>query len=391
MDFPADRNGAELVKLAADHELPAYVKAADYAALRDAADTLPDRVFADPVGRRYPCDSPAATWLSAAYYYTKKAGVHPKARPLVEQRLDAYARHWGVTADVAAVRDKAAALDAAEDAPPPDEDFALVVKAAGGGTAARSLPLTTAVEVKEAAEALLGRRDELRYAVRREAATRILEKAAALGAGLGARADEALERTAGRGVAEPAKVVDFLRKRAAASPDPVVRERYTGLASAVARSRNFCNPDNLAKLAEVVDQADRCEGLHRGYGDSLRRPEDVLFETPFTKAASELAGRVALTTGIVYDRDRLEKVSAEDLRSLFGDEFVRGVSTPFGLDAEKLAEVLPTLPRPDAELFEAAMAEAGLHPTLAKRASDVAVGLSDDVLRAWAEELTPSA
>lgn len=380
-DFLSDRSGVELARLSRLFPLPGYVKEASLSALREPG-ALGPTAFADAAGRRFNCDTRPAAYLSALYFHGKAAAeMDASTRDRVGQRLAAFADYWGIRPEYDAVVKRAADLKAAAEAPPPESDFALP---------GRRLPLRTPAEVKEAAAALFGARDSLDYAARRAAASRVLEKAAAYGAALGEDLEEATERAAGRGVCRPSDVVAMLRGRAKhAQADPRLapfRAEFERLADAVDRDRRrFCNPDNLAKLAEVVDGVDAATGLRGNYSALLPRPEDVCFALSFRKAASYMADRCRLTTGSVYHKEAFAKLALDDVRSVFGDSLADEVRDAFGrVDPEKAAEVFATLPRPDAELLDQVLVESGLHPTLAKSASDAKVGLSDEELLRYA-------
>jgi len=371
-DFRADRNGAELARLAGCYEFPQFVKAADFDALHDPG-PLPDRVYADVVRRQLNCDTPASTWLSALYFFDKQAAFQPNERQAIAQRLQVFGDYWRITPELNALAARAAALAKAAAAPPPDEVFAYI---APNGT--RHAPLRTPLEVKAATDWLYANRDTLPFGVRNQIAEKILEKAAACGAGLGTERDEFLEKQAGRGFCLPDAVVTLVRNRARLAAREDLREGMNKTASLIeAEQRRFCQPDNLVKLAEVIDQFDRTIGLVGKHTAALPRPEDVLFALTHSKAATDLADRCALTSGSVYTREALSKVALDDVRSLFGEDFATGVRAGLDVDPEKLAAAAATLPLPDAELFDALMESAGVHPVLAKSASEQRLGLSD--------------
>ena len=76
-----------------------------------------------------------------------------------------------------------------------------------------------------------------------------------------------------------------------------------------------------------------------------------------------------MQTGSIYEKDQLAKLAREDVEGLFGTDFVNEVSTGLEIDAEKIAAIASTLPKPDAELLENLLAEAGQHPQLNKDAA----------------------
>jgi hypothetical protein len=94
----------------------------------------------------------------------------------------------------------------------------------------------------------------------------------------------------------------------------------------------------------------------------------VIFKVTFAKTASELEAHVATTSGRMYNKQDFGKVALDDLKSLFGDEFADRVRSGLDVDAEKLAEEIATLPRPDAEMFDSLMSEVGVKPSVVKTA-----------------------
>ena len=151
---------------------------------------------------------------------------------------------------------------------------------------------------------------------------------------------------------------------------PALREQLHKMASVVAtQPRQALVPDMLVKLAETVDTVDRGMGLYGKYTAKIPRPEDVIFEATFTKAASEMAEVVPMTSGKTYAKSELAKLALDDVRSLFGNDFADEVRVGLKVDPEKLAELASTLPRPEAGLFDRLMADCGLNPAMAKAAS----------------------
>lgn len=383
MDHVADaaRGGVDLARLAREYDLPDFVKTAGFE-LNFRPDT-PVNTYADPVNKQFPCHTKASCWLAHLFYQDKRAEFHPKTRRLIEERLAAYADHWGIKAAVAQIAARKADLvKAAGGDDLPDSSYAYVW-AGENGTKERRLPLRSAMEVKAAAEYVREHRDAFPFAVRHKMARRILEKAAAFGASLGDDV-EFLERQAGRGVPDPAKVVDMIEKRAMLVPadmgvvvddehrrTPGLRDHFKKMAAMVRDTpRKALQPDMLVKLAETVDQLDRNLQLVGKYSAGFPRPEDVIFEATFQKAAADVAAHVATTTGALYEKATFGKLAAADLRDLFGEDFVSRVTTPLGaVDPEKMAEEVATLPRPDAQLLDHLLSDNGIAPVMRKAAA----------------------
>lgn len=387
MDFAADQGRTELARLAKVYEFPEFVKKAELEATQRPA-RVAVTTFADPVRQQFHCHTKAATWINYVYFLEKKAEFHPQDQARIQDRFDSYVDYWGIRGDVDAVKAAWDRRHGDDESRRPDSDYGWIwVDEAGRKD--RRLPLTTAMEVKSAAEWLTQYRDRFPFADRRAVAARILEKAAALGVGLG-DARETLEKTAGLGVGRPGEIAHQIRLRAAYAKDPAVRDCVEKLAAAVEqRPQHTLQPARLADLAGVLDNVDRGLGLAGKYTEALARPEDVIFSATFAKAAAELHAHVATTTGAVYQKEALAKAPLDDLRGLLGDEFVERVVNERGFaDAEKLAEEVAALPRPDAQLLETMLAEQGIRPTMRKAAA-ARTGLSDAQMRALAAEYMP--
>ena len=162
----------------------------------------------------------------------------------------------------------------------------------------------------------------------------------------------------------------MLERRSKLAKKAEHREAIIKLAETVRNTpRVALQPNELVKLATTVDLIDYAIGLKGKYTDLLPRPEDVIFKVTYTKAASDHGKLCTLQTGSVYDKSQLAKLAREDVVDLFGNDFANEVCTGFEIDPEKIAEVANTLPRPDAELLEHLLAEAGQRPQLAKSAS----------------------
>jgi hypothetical protein len=210
----------------------------------------------------------------------------------------------------------------------------------------------------------------------------VLAKAAQFGAGLAKHA-EFLDRQAGRGVPDQGRLTGMIEGRALLVQDPALRAHFRKMAAVIKeRPRHALQPQLLVKLAETMDQLDRTLGLVGKYCDGVPRPEDVIFEATFTKAAAGAASVVTMTDGNVWEKESLARLPLADLEALFGTEFSDQVRTPLGeVDAEKLAEVAGTLPRPDATLLAGLMADQGVGPVRKKFAS----GPTPEERQAWAE------
>lgn len=382
LDPASDANHEELARLVKLYDFPDFVKSAS---LEDTA--KPSHVavttYADPRNKLYPCHTAPATWLSALYFHEKKAEFHPKDRKRVQDRLEHYVDFFRIRGDYDELVKRA--NDLHKDVDLPDSAYAYLWVNQDTGAKERHLRMTSAQEVKAAAEWLYQYQDRMPFHDRNTIARRVLEKAASYGASIDAFHTDFLEKQAGQGVCDPDEVHKMIVQRSRLASIPAHKEQLVKLAETIkTKPRIALQPDQLVKLAVVIDMTDRAIGLKpTDYNEVIQRPEDVIFAATFTKIAADRAELCALTTGNVYHTDQFEKLSRDDIESLFGTDFVNEVSSGLTVDGEKMAELAHTLPRPDAEKLDMLMKEAGLHPQMQKAAS-VGHGLTNEDLEALA-------
>jgi len=139
------------------------------------------------------------------------------------------------------------------------------------------------------------------------------------------------------------------------------------------------------KMAECMDQFDRQTELHHLYDEGgLPRPEDELFQITEKVAGDFLKNHVQTTTGAIYEKNALAGLSPDIIQEWMGDEMVDACGGAM-LDVEKMAEIVPTLPKPDAEMFERMTSAAGI-PTFAREKAAHDQGLSRDEMQTLAKE-----
>jgi len=383
MDHVADvaNGGVELRRFAQLYTFPDFVKAANQELHLTVPPGTAVTTCADPVNKQFWCHTKVATWLSHLFYQEKRAEFHPKNQVQIEKRLDQYAQFFGIKTACDAIKTRWLELNKTAEDQLPDSSYAYVW-IGENGTKERHLPLRTAMEVKAAAEYVQQYRDNFPYPVRRLMANKILEKAANYGAALGAHT-EFLEKQAGRGVCDPAEVVEMVEKRALCIPASLgvtyddkgkpnggIRAHFQKMAAVIRTTpRQALQPEMLVKLATTIDQLDRQFNLVGQYDKTIARPEDVIFKSTFGKVASDLAKHVPTTSGKYYEKEAFRRLPVADVQALFGEEFANRVKTAFGdIDPEKMAEEVTTLPRPDAQLLDSLLSDNGIVPVMHKAA-----------------------
>lgn len=365
IDPTTDKNKTELTKLARRYAFPDFVRSADLENTMHPED-IAVTAYADPTSQKYACHTAAATWLSSAYFHENSAEYHPKQRERICERLEKFANYFGIRKDYNELVKRAHDLMGSDQLP--DSSYAYVWQSKNGDKE-RYYPMTSALSVKTAAEWLHDNRDKIPFSDRNVISNKILEKAARYGAGLGDELSNSMEKQAGRGIPDPTEVYDMLERRAVLARTSEHRAAITKLATAVRNTpRVALMNSELVKLAVTVDMIDHAIGLKNNYSELLPRPEDVLFKVTFTKAAEDYSKLCTMQTGNIYEKAQLSKLAREDVIDVFGEDFAKQVCTGLSVDPEKIAELASTLPRPDAELLEHMLTEAGQHPQLGKNA-----------------------
>lgn len=372
LDQSGDLSFKELTKLAQLYGFPVFAKAAELSEIMGPDDRKAN-LFADVrAPYQFPCHTKAATFVSYAFFLEKSAQLSPKVRPLIEERLNKFAKYWGISNAVQQFADRFAELN--KEAEYPDSSYALVWLA-DNGTKARHYPLRNSLEVKAAAEwfgdYIKEVRNEYGFTDRQTIANKILLKAAEFGVRLHSDKVEMLEKHAGKGVCDPKAASKLIRDRvkAAARCTPVMRESMQKLAELVeVRPTVFLDPATMTHLADTIDQFDRTHGLLNKYSELIPAPEDVLFSATYTKSAELCDAACALVTGSVYDKEDFAKLSASSVQDLFGDDIADAVCAGLHIDPVKMAEVAATFPRSDAVIFEQLLEDNGIRP-LAKEAT----------------------
>lgn len=341
---------------------------------------MPAHVYADPTHKLYPCHSAAATWMSATFFYDKRASFEPGKADLIEKRILDAAIHFGVGGDVSELRKKAAANVNDELSKLDDDSFALIWHFQNG-TKERHWPMRNAREVKFAAAHLVKHRDKFKFEDRHKIATRILDKAQEFGAHLEGN-DEVLEKTAGLGGCSARTAAEMLESRAKLTQRayPEYAAELVKIAATIRQCPTQARGhDKLLKLAAHVDLFDRATSLTHMYGEGgLPRPEEVLFQVTEKEARSFVDARVQTTTGNVYMIADLEKVAVEQVREWMGDEFVDAVTAgDMFIDGAKMAAIVPTLDRGAAASFDRMMQAAAVQPTMRDKAASAGISRAE--------------
>jgi len=381
-DQSKDTNGQHIYRIISSFETPDFVKSASRDDLCGNEQT-PFNMFADVTRRLFPVHSPAATWMSAAFFHEKRASYNPELAKQIENRLIESARFFKIASAVHSIFEQMTKTAAVASDELPDDAFALVFEDKDGNTV-RRLPLRNAGEVKTAAAWLCQYRDELTFEDRRQIADSVMSKAVKFGADIAPQRN-ALERMAGLGACSAKAAAELIESRIRVQgytnrPTPLQQELQK-LATVLQEQPECLQQFGvLTKLASTIDQFDRLNNLHTKYDDVLERPEDVLFGVT-EKVAAELSNELigSALTGNYYKRDDLQRVPLTALGASLGADFVDAVSTANAwVDMEKLAHEIPKLSLGDAETFDAIAAESGVPPFATKSAAAIRIPQADE-------------
>lgn len=378
VDLTTDPQGIHFCQVIRRLPVPDFVKSADDVYLGHNPD-VPGHLFADPVRQRYVHDSAASTWLSAAYLMTKKACLDPRYAKIVENNLRAHFDYYGIGTEWEKLATAVQELPKDTDDSIPEDRYAFCRNDEASGTRLQYLPIKAADDVALTTAWLYDKRADICFEDRHHIATRLLKIAAELDAPLTESMSSYLHKCAGDGVGVPSTVAKQIRLRRQAVKVAEDRLDLEQLERAVLHSPKLLLVGDMAiKLATVIDQIDRNSRLTRSYGGEIQSPEDIIFGTSFEKAAQELDDVCELLSGTSYSKHQLRDIRLTKFAELFGDDLAASCRSPLGrgVDVEKLAELLPTLPRPDAELFDALMSEMKIEP-LDKVAADIRIDEAD--------------
>lgn len=361
VDQLADANGLDLIRYSRMYEFPDFVKSADYG-LTNAPEALRAGSLADPVRNQFPCHTKAACWLSALYFNEKAAEFHAKDREPIRRRLENFVDFWGIRPEYERLNVRCGELHKSAEEKLPDSSYAWIGESGPDGSRERRLPVRSSVEVKAAGDWLAEHGHRMEYRDRHAIAVRIMERAEGLGASLGNSRDY-IEKQGGYADFDRSGIVELMRTRVKLARSSEHRAQLEKVAHEVGGlSDGALTRSLLAEFVHTISQSDRASGL--SYGDVLRPPEDYVFGSTRSKRAEDDGAKCKTTSGSVWKTEDFTKLSQDDLSAIFGSDFVDEIRTAFGeIDPVKMAEVVRTFPKPEAESLDRLMATVGVAPS----------------------------
>jgi len=381
-DHVADVNMTTLHEISLQYGLPEFVKTSHIS--RDV-DSLPSSSFADTVKRRFPCHTRADTFLSYAFFLKNAKELEPDNRQSTLTSLRKWANHWAIHRECDDLQRKHEKQSQADLTQLDDEDFAIVESY--NGNTYRALPIFDDTCRKEASAHLSKYADRYPMKWRVKAAQRIANRTKDSDESL----DEYINKTAGTWPASSESIAKAMFERAL-----FVNRNHKGEPEQIALLKvaqviaTLPNGKLTDKAASVIDKFDTHYGLKRFYARGLPTPEEITHDSTTLEKVSNLREQlVPLTTGSSYTKAALISAGIEPYRAL-GSDFVNEISNGIAteeVNSDKVAAIVPTLPRDDAIILDRAFSALGVKTAtdLYKEANvpeDVSAWTSDDWSRA---------
>jgi len=284
-----------------------------------------------PEAVEYDYSTKEATYLSYVQALIKNADADT-----LSDACD-YAKFWGIAADCAKAKEKIAGLMQTPDLK--DADYALVAE--DKGQKIQKFASFNAASTVGAAEAFYENRDRYPFEWRSKTAQALLSKADKFSAVMPAYLNRYLEKAAGFGAAGKIELEDALISREQACPsehqdsfDKVAQLVESMIASEALRTDIEFVKDAMA----VIDQFDTLIGFKDGLAEDIIPDELTL--SSLQKVAAEDRCVVKLANGFELD-----------VRDLSKDDLGIIDTKLASLSQEELIDVLPTLPKSDADLL----------------------------------------
>lgn len=334
--------------------MPDYVKSASVLTSEEAQGLRSD-CFADSVTRKFALDSKANCWCSALYFYGNQCNTSPTSKQ-AELKLVNAARVWGISDDVETLK------RAFESSTIP---VSYAMSFEYRGSTVNRCPDHTKEAATASAEWLFANRFKFPVEVQKQAATRLLAKADTLK--LDMQVSGYLDRLANSDTYSNVncKIAMAITDRLGGIPSV----KWTELEDELLKVANDLNSkpfeicSNPSLIAGALEAIDVRHGLNSKWGSSLAHPVDACLRANIAKVAADAGSLVHLTTGTPVDLARISDHQLEKGLKIAGDDFLSYCQTDgLNVDRSKAAEILPTLPKPEARRFESAIKSAGYMP-----------------------------
>lgn len=354
------------------YSMPDYVKQASMDDIsEETLNSLPNNVFADATQRCYPCHTKAATWVSLGYFLQDYNNIPDGKREELLDRFEKSAKYFGIMDDYVDLLSKTVALEKQATAVPKSTPVTLTEQ---GGE------LESEAGICKAAAWLVAQRNRLPLQKRAEMAAKILKQADIFHVNLPQR--KSLEQTAGYGVNDPVEIISSIRTRSSLVKKSEYSHQLLQLANSLGRFISSPFDKVWVKVAYAIDDFDKLAGLipSREAG-KLPLPEEVVFTYPMTAIKEAEEESIQLTNGEIYSLNKLASVSRESYEDVLGPEVTDSMFDFNMFDKEAAAEILPTLPRIDANALSDMLEREEVKP--AAKVKTAGYSLSNELFSIW--------
>ena len=315
--------------------VPDYVK--KYTPLdKEAASELSDSQFADPGKRMFPIESPAGTWLSAAYFALNRDGIKKSSQAHIQNNIKQAAAIYNI--DIEDAMDKISAAEKTT------EHVAWM-----DGNNPR-MPINTPTEIYKAAEYFNEYRYRFTDEERHTIATNIVKRANELVMDI-----EGLNRAvladANYGIMDRVQLMDEILQRTHIIKDAEMALAVGNL-NILIGNLPIESEDALHKIAEIVQAVDRIEGIDRDVRHSKRMDiNDVLYGQSIRKTSEAVNDAVKLNR-YIFSATKLASLNPAIYGNILGEQFEASVIVDGKIDRVKLASKLSDLPIEDRASLE---------------------------------------
>jgi hypothetical protein len=338
-DQQTDYSGKEMYNMFRDVDLPEYVKTAE---VDDAYDLhkLPKTAFADADRMIYPINSPASVYISNAHFINKRADIvklyGEDYASQLQNNIEKAAEILEITEDLQDYNNRLNVKQAADY----EERFMVDFNVDGMSSPVQLYPVKTADDLSAAAESFASNLYNFPFEVRVKSAENFVKAAEELGVD---DMPDLLMKYAGMYYPDLTNLDQELWRRSTKLNKEAHIDIYEQIRGDL---DNMSNISDVMKIAETCFHIENMEGLYDNVkvAKLLGDPVDMLFTEPVTKIASDLS--FVEVHGDKYRLADLTKISKDKYEEAFGDS---GIDPA---DPEKIADILPTMPRSDMKLLE---------------------------------------
>jgi hypothetical protein len=338
-DASTDYSGKELYAILSTADLPDYVKTAE---LDDVSDLrgLNKAAFADPDRRIYPINTPARVYVSNAYFMNKQAAItktYGQAySDMLLSKIAEAADILDISEDLESYNSRLNEKQAADYA----EQYMVDFNIDGMDAPVQLYPVKTAADLEKAAEDFTKNIKNFPFSIRVKSAETFVKAAEEL------QVDdmpELLMKYAGMYYPDLHEIGDELWRRSTKLKKQAHVDIYNSIINDL---ENMSNLSEVMKIAETCFNIENMEGLYDNVkvASILGDPVDCFFTKQIEKVAQDL--NYVEVHGDKYKLSDLTKISKDQYEEAFGD---CGIDPA---DPEKIADILPTMPRSDVKLLE---------------------------------------